>query len=92
MISESMLNQEIYKKHILNKIEDVYVFGTSKEDVDYIIKFCKLLTENYKNQYFFNIISDLEQKFIHSSTDIYVLNDLDKIKNFIKYSLSQNKN
>jgi|694.fasta_scaffold00515_45 hypothetical protein len=87
MICENTLNQGNYKKHILNKIEDIYIFGTSKEDVDYIIKFCKLLTENYKNQYFFNIISDLEQKFIYSSSDIYALNDLDKIKNFIKYSL-----
>lgn len=82
------MNQENYKQNILNKIEDIYIFGTSKEDVDYIIKFCKLLTENYKNQYFFNIISDLEQKFIYSSSDIYILNDLDKIKDFIKFSLT----
>lgn len=89
MICEHMQNQESYKKHILDKIQDVYLFGTSKEDVDYIINICKLLTENYKNQYFFNIVSDLEDKIIYSSSDIYALNDIDKIKNFITYNLTK---
>lgn len=89
MIYETVINQENYKKRILNKIEDVYIFGTSKEDINYILNFCKLLTENYKNQYFFNIVSDLEQKFIYSLTDIYALNDIDKIKDFIKYTLTK---
>ena len=81
--------QEKYKNRILNRIEDVYSFGTSKEDIDYIINFCKLLTENYNNQYFFNVVSDLEEKHIYSEKDIYALNDLDKIKDFIKYSLTK---
>jgi hypothetical protein len=89
MIYEHMPTQEICKKHILDKIQDVYLFGTSKEDIDYIINICKLLTENYKNQYFFDIISDLENKIIYSSSDIYALNDIDKIKNFIKNNLKK---
>jgi hypothetical protein len=90
MMYMTINNQETYKKSILNKIQEVYIFGTLQEDINYILNYCKLLTENSSNQYFFDIVSDLEEKIVHSPQDIYVLNDIDKIKDFVQYTLIKN--
>ena len=83
-----MINcDQINKKNlIINKIK--YINDViDKQDIDYIIDECKGLEENYKNQYFCDIISELEYKNISIIDDIYIFDDLEKIKLFLKYTL-----
>lgn len=70
-------------KYVLNKIAESMSFGIFKEEIDVIIQDCKKINKKDKNQYFNNIISDLETKFIYSIDDIYVIEDLVKIRSYL---------
>ena len=87
-------NQNLQKSLIINKIKQMEWSEESEEpfllnkcDLEYIINQCKSLEENSKNQYFFDIVSNLEYKTLYIVDDIYILNDLEKIKLFLKYRL-----
>lgn len=88
-------NQNIKKSLIINKIKQIEWSGQSEEsvvlnkcEIEDIINQCKSLEENHKNQYFFDIVSNLEYKTLYIvDDDIYILNDLEKIKLFLKYRL-----
>lgn len=70
-------------KYVLNKIAESMSFGIFKEEIDVIIQDCKKINKKDQNQYFNNIISDLETKFIYSIDDIYVIEDLVKIRSYL---------
>jgi hypothetical protein len=77
------MNNKNDVKYVLNKIAESMSFGIFKEEIDVIIQDCKKINKKDKNQYFNNIISDLETRFIYSIDDIYVIEDLVKIRSYL---------
>ena len=53
-------------------------------EINEIIEKCKLVDYKLDNQYFSNLVSDLEDKIvIFAENDIYIQEDFDKIKSFL---------
>ena len=74
-------------KIILNKIDEIREFGIFKENIDNLLQVCKNLNIYNTNQYFYNLISNLEEKItssVYLIDDIYILEDLDLLKTFFK--------
>lgn len=72
---------------ILSKINDLVYYGIVKENIQHLLDICKSLDLYNKNQYFYNIISDLDQKTIldnFSFDDLYIVEDLNMLKLFLK--------
>lgn len=72
------------KLNIVKKIDEIISFGISKEDIDIIIEKCRSFNSKKPNQFLENVISDLESKFVYSLDDVYIIEDLSKIKRFLK--------
>jgi hypothetical protein len=74
-------------KIIVNKIDEIREFGIFEENIDNLLQVCKNLNIYNTNQYFYNLISNLEEKITSSAyliDDIYILEDLDLLKTFFK--------
>ena len=67
----------------MKKINDIKMFGIFEEDLCDLIECCKKLNRHLGNQFFSNIISDLETRKIFSLNDIYILEDLENIAQFV---------
>lgn len=74
------------KDNVLKKIDESISFGICQEDINVIVENCRRINDKNPNQYFDNIISDLESKFVYSLDDIYIIEDLSKIKRFLNRS------
>jgi hypothetical protein len=72
------------KTSIVDKINELKLFGVTQEDIYKLTDKCKSLNSRLHNQFFSNMICDLETRRIYCLYDIYVLEDLDKIKKFVK--------
>ena len=71
---------------ILYKINEIINFGIFKENVENLIEICKKLDIYRTNQYFYNIISDIDQKTMYEYLlidDIYVIENLNILKSFL---------
>jgi hypothetical protein len=74
-------------KSILKNIDEMIEFGIFKENIDNLVHACKNLHVYNTNQYFYNLISNLEEKITsraYSLNDIYILEDLVFLKTFFK--------
>lgn len=82
------MSMQIIVENLLKKINETINFGILKESVDNIIDDCKKLDIYNSNQYFYDIVSNLEHKIkttMYSLHDIYILEDIHHIKNFLNY-------
>jgi hypothetical protein len=70
------------KSNILNLIREIVLFGVFEYEITKLIDLCKNLFID--NQYFKNIIDNLESRPIYSIDDIYILEDVHKIQKFLK--------
>jgi hypothetical protein len=71
---------------ILYKINEIINFGIFKENIENLIEICKKLDLYRTNQYFYNIISDIDQKTMYEYLlidDIYVIENLNILKSFL---------
>lgn len=83
-----MVDQNVKKNVIISKIKIMDINNViDKTDVEYIIEECKRLEENSRNQYFYDIVSDLEYKRNSIVDDLYIIDDLEKIKSFLKHTM-----
>lgn len=74
-------------KIILKNIDEMIEFGILKENVDNLVEICKNLHIYNTNQYFYNLVSNLEEKITsraYSLDDVYILEDLVFLKTFFK--------
>jgi hypothetical protein len=81
------MEMEMEMEMILKKIDEMIEFGIFKENIDNLIQVCKKLNVYNTNQYFYNLISNLEDKVTSNAyviNDIYILEDLDFLKTFFK--------
>ena len=70
-------------KSILKDIDEMYT-NFNYVEINEIIEKCKLVDYKLDNQYFSNLVSDLEDKIvIFAENDIYIQEDFDKIKSFL---------
>jgi len=74
---------EYQKRKILHKISDIIYFGTFKEDIDLVIDDCCKLNTILVNQYFYDLISNLQSNDMYLNDDIYILEEILKIRKFI---------
>ena len=51
-----------------------------KDDMDYLLEKCKLLEYTLDNQYFTNLVSDLETNIEYNTESIYIYNILTSLK------------
>lgn len=70
------------KSNALNLITEIISFGIFEYDISKLIEICNSLY--IKNDYFINTIDNLESRPIYSCNDIYILEDVYKIRNFLK--------
>lgn len=86
MLNVLMLMQ-MQMKIILKNINEMIEFGILKENIDNLVEISKNLHIYNTNQYFYNLISNLEEKVtsnVYSLDDIYILEDLVFLKTFFK--------
>jgi hypothetical protein len=81
-------------KTILKIIEKIHKDNESilviydKNEVDYLLEKCKLLEDMIDNQYFSNLVSDLEINIEHNIESIYIYDILNSLKlYFNQYSI-----
>lgn len=78
---------QMQMKIILKNINEMIEFGILKENIDNLVEISKNLHIYNTNQYFYNLISNLEEKVtsnVYSLDDIYILEDLVFLKTFFK--------
>ena len=78
---------EYQKRKILRKISDIIYFGTFKDDIDLIIDDCCKLNTTLANQYFYELISNLQSNDMYLNDDIYILEEILKIRKFLNANL-----
>ena len=72
-------------KNILKNINEIYT-NFNYNEINEIIEKCKVLDCELDNEYFTNLLADLEDKIKlknYSENDIYIQQDFDKIKSFL---------
>lgn len=75
---------------IINKIctkdhnEGMYIIY-DKDDMDYLLEKCKLLEYTLDNQYFTNLVSDLETNVEYNTESIYIYNILNSLKLYFNH-------
>jgi hypothetical protein len=87
MLMQMLLKNIDEMKNILKSIDEMIEFGILKENVDNLVEICKNLQVYNTNQYFYNLISNLEEKITsraYSLDDVYILEDLVFLKTFFK--------
>lgn len=62
-------------------------FIYDKNEIDYLIEQCKLLELTLDNQYFSNLVSDLEDNIEYNTESIYIYNILNSIKKYFNHIL-----
>jgi hypothetical protein len=83
-IDSTTINDVEYRKiKILRQINDIICFGTFKEDIDLLIDDCSNLNKTLVNQYFYDLISNLQSNDTYLNDDIYILEELVKIRKFL---------
>lgn len=70
------------KSNALNLISEIISFGIFENEISKLIEICNSLY--IQNEYFINTIDNLESKPIYSIDDIYIMEDIYKIRNFLK--------
>jgi hypothetical protein len=70
------------KSNALNLITEIISFGVFEYEISKLIEICNSLY--IQNEYFINTIDNLESRPIYSVDDIYILEDIYKIRNFLK--------
>mgnify|MGYP001039473053 FL=1 len=58
-----------------------------KDDMDYLLEKCKLLEYTLDNQYFTNLVSDLETNIEYNTESIYIYNILTSLKLYFNHSI-----
>jgi hypothetical protein len=81
--STTINDVECQKRKILRKISDIVYFGTFKEDIDLVIGDCCKLNTTLSNQYFYDLISNLQSNDTYLNDDIYILEEILKIRKFL---------
>lgn len=62
-------------------------FLYDQNEIEYLMEQCKLLEEDLDNQYFSNLVSDLEDNIEYNTESIYIYNILDSIKKYFNHIL-----
>jgi hypothetical protein len=60
-------------------------FIYDKNEIDYLLEQCKLLEFTLDNQYFSNLVSDLEDNLEYNIESIYIYNILNSIKKYFNH-------
>lgn len=60
-----------------------------KDDMDYLLEKCKLLEYTLDNQYFTNLVSDLETNIEYNAESIYIYNILTSLKLYFNHSIKK---
>jgi hypothetical protein len=60
-----------------------------KDDMDYLLEKCKLLEYTLDNQYFTNLVSDLETNIEYNTESIYIYNILTSLKLYFNHSIKK---
>lgn len=81
--STAISDVEYQKRKILHKISDIIYFGTFKQDIDLVIDDCCKLNITLASQYFYDLISNLQSNSTYLNDDIYVLEEIIKIRKFL---------
>lgn len=67
--------------------KDASNFIYDKNEIDYLIEQCKLLELTLDNEYFSNLVSDLEDNIEYNIESIYIYNILNSIKKYFNHIL-----
>jgi hypothetical protein len=70
------------KTNALNLISEIISFGIFENEILKLVEICNSLY--IENDYFKNMIHNLESTPIYYIDDIYILEDIYKIRNFLK--------
>ena len=77
-------NEKTLCKSIYDLMSQCLTFGVYKEDIVQIVETCKRIPDYMTNQYFYDLVSNLEYRTNQSVFDyVYVLDDMEKIKKYI---------
>lgn len=79
-----MLKRNEVTKLIRQTLINIHEFGVYKDDVEKLINYCYQLNKYIDNDYFKEILFDLDDKINTTMDEFYILEDIDKIRQFIK--------
>lgn len=85
-MNSSVYTNEILslKKQILNLVNELNNNVLDDSDIDKLIDYCYKLNKHLDNKFFDNIIYDLKLKKNNIYDDFYILQEVDKIKLFVR--------